>query len=687
MRRNRDATGVWSLAFGTFKTQSKPEMKQHSIQLAAPPRSPRQEEDSGRRKSPREAPDGPPPPSPRGNSPIIWILLVFMVLFWAQQYWANMDTERIGYSEFKTAVRAGQIVSVRIAGERISGEFKPQPGDAADKPAADEPVPLPDGSAKDKPQGKRFYTVRLTEDEELLPLLDEHGVKYDIELSTTWLSQLLSWIAPLLIMILIWSFFFRRMFAGGGPGAGLLSFGKSRARVSTETEVKVTFENVAGIDEAKAELSEVVDFLKQPEKYTKLGAKIPKGILLTGAPGTGKTLLARAVAGEAAVPFFSLSGSEFTEMFVGVGAARVRDLFDQAQKSAPCIVFIDEIDSLGGRRGGNPMAGGDEREQTLNQLLAEMDGFEPNSGVILLAATNRPDVLDPALMRAGRFDRHIVVDSPDIRGREAILRVHVRGVQLDPEVDLQKLASRTPGFVGADLANLINEAALTAARLGHKCVTNEDLDTALDRITTGLERRSRVMNAHEREVVAHHEAGHALVAASLPNTDPVHKISIIPRSIGALGFTQQQPTEDRYLISREELKSRLIVLLGGRTAEEIIFGEVTTGASDDLSRATKMARAMVTRFGMSEKIGLRAYDEERNAFLGISQRGDYGDGTADTIDAEVAAMLEEAHQRAREILTRRKDRLVEIAKRLLDVEHLEGDDLDALLAPEAAAGS
>ncbi|MCB0218162.1 MAG: ATP-dependent zinc metalloprotease FtsH [Chrysiogenetes bacterium] len=658
--------------------------------LATPPRAPRNEGDPQR--NPRQ-PDGSgeTPPPKRGNSPLIWLLLVFTLLFWAQQYWATRDIQRIGYSEFKNEVRADKIATVRVSGERITGEFKLQPGEQPEEPAEQPTTPqkpedlikLPGSGADERPHGKRFYTVRLTEDEELLPLLDKHDVKYDIELSTTWLSQLISWVAPLLILVLIWSFFFRKMFAGGGPGAGILSFGKSRARMNTETQVHVTFADVAGIEEAKAELSEVVDFLKQPEKYTKLGAKIPKGILLTGAPGTGKTLLARAVAGEAAVPFFSLSGSEFVEMFVGVGAARVRDLFEQAKKNAPCIVFVDEIDSMGGRRGVNPVAGGDEREQTLNQLLAEMDGFEPNSGVILLAATNRPDVLDPALLRAGRFDRHIIVDSPDVRGREAILKVHTRDVQLESDVDLRKLAGRTPGFVGADLANLINEAALTAARVGHTKVSEADLDSALDRITTGLERKSRVMNPHEREVVAHHEAGHALVAASLPNTDPVHKISIIPRSIGALGFTQQQPTEDRYLISREELKARLVVLLGGRTAEELIFGEVTTGASDDLSRATQMARAMVTRFGMSEKLGLRAYDEEKNPYLGVTQRGDYGDGTADLIDGEVSQILDEAHERAREILTRRKDRLIEIAKRLLDVEHLEGEDLDALLAPES----
>lgn len=659
--------------------------------FAIPPRKPRNAPDPERRQR-NPGDQGETPPPRRGGSPLLWILLAFTLMFWAQQYWATRDVQRISYSEFKEEVRAEKIAKVRISGERVTGEYKLPEGEQSreqrqgPQPRAeksDEIVDIPGlGGEEKKNRGKRFYTVRLTEDDELLPLLDKYNVKYDIELSTTWLSQLISWVAPILILVLIWSFLFRRMFSGGGPGASILSFGKSRARMSSESHVSVTFEDVAGIDEAKAELSEVVDFLKQPEKYTELGARIPKGILLTGSPGTGKTLLARAVAGEAAVPFFSLSGSEFVEMFVGVGAARVRDLFEQAKKSAPCIVFVDEIDSMGGRRGANAMAGGDEREQTLNQLLAEMDGFEPNSGVILLAATNRPDVLDPALLRAGRFDRHIVVDNPDVRGREEILKVHTRSVKLEPDVDLRKLAGRTPGFVGADLANLINEAALTAARKGHKSVSGDDLDTALDRITTGLERRSRVMNKHEREVVAHHEAGHALVAASLPNTDPVHKISIIPRSIGALGFTQQQPTEDRYLISREELKSRLVVLLGGRTAEEIVFGEVTTGASDDLSRATKMARHMVTRFGMSEKIGLRAYDEERNPYLGITQRGDYGDSTADAIDGEVAQILQEAHQRAREILTRRKERLLEIAGRLLRNEHLEGDELEALLAPE-----
>ncbi|MEW6774664.1 MAG: ATP-dependent zinc metalloprotease FtsH [Bdellovibrionota bacterium] len=650
------------------------------------------------KKASKGEPDGMGPLPPRGpfRSPFIWILLLFTALFWVQQYWITRNTVQIPYSEFKKAVSEGRIKSVHIAGEHITGEFVPPPA----PPEPETPQVPPSGAERFVPEAirdfkarvpDRFSTVRLPEDEQLVPLLDKHGVVYEGELSTTWFSQIFSLLALILITFAIGSFFVRRMFAGGGPGASILSFGRSRARMAAEHEVKVTFDDVAGIDEAKAELREVVDFLKNPDRYTRLGAKIPKGILLTGAPGTGKTLLARAVAGEAAVPFFSLSGSEFVEMFVGVGAARVRDLFAQAHKAAPCIVFVDEIDSMGGKRGLNPIGGADEREQTLNQLLAEMDGFEPNSGVILLAATNRPDVLDPALRRPGRFDRTIMIDGPDINGREAILRVHVRKVKLAPEVNLRSLAGRTPGFVGADLANLVNEAALAAARRSREQVSNEDFETALDRITTGLERKGRVMNRREKELVAHHEAGHALVAASLPGADPVHKVSIIPRSIGALGFTQQQPTEDRYLLTRQELETRLAVLLGGRTAEEVVFGDVSTGAADDLARATQLARAMVMRFGMSEKLGPLSYEQERNPFLGLTQKGEYGEKAADLIDAEAQAIVAKARETAREILLRRKDRLLALSVRLLEKEHLEGPELEALLAasepvPLVAAG-
>ncbi|MGA2400449.1 MAG: ATP-dependent zinc metalloprotease FtsH, partial [Syntrophobacteraceae bacterium] len=441
----------------------------------------------------------------------------------------------------------------------------------------------------------------------------------------------------------------------------------------------VTFDDVAGIDEAKAELEEIVDFLKDPGKFQKLGGKIPKGVLLLGAPGTGKTLLARAVAGEAGVPFFSMSGSEFVEMFVGVGAARVRDLFGQAKDHAPCIIFVDELDALGKARGLNPIGGHDEREQTLNQLLVEMDGFDPRAGVIIMAATNRPEILDPALLRPGRFDRHVAIDKPDIRGREAILRVHAKEVKLGPDVDLKKIAAMTPGFVGADLANLINEAALIAARRDREEVTMADFQEAADRIIGGLEKRNRAMNPKEKEIVAYHESGHALVAMVLPNTDPVSKISIIPRGIAALGYTQQLPTEDRYLMTRDELLARLKVLLGGRVSEEIIFGDISTGAQNDLQRATDIARRMVMEYGMSEKLGPITYvSEPRSAHLDLglgSRQREFSEKTAQQIDEEIGSIIEETHQNVREILTQQRNMLEKLAKILLEKESIEGEDL------------
>ena len=421
------------------------------------------------------------------------------------------------------------------------------------------------------------------------------------------LSTILSWIIPIGIFFLIWRYAMKKM----GPGMGVMSFGKSKAKLFAENETKVTFADVAGIDEAETELQEVVEFLKNPEKFQKLGGRIPKGVLLVGGPGTGKTLLAKAVAGEAKVPFFSISGSEFVEMFVGVGASRVRDLFSQATGQAPCIIFIDELDALGKARGVNAFGGNDEREQTLNQLLVEMDGFESNKGVIIMAATNRPEILDPALLRPGRFDRQVLVDRPDINGREAILKIHSKNIILSPDVDLRKVASLTPGFVGADLANIMNEAALLAARKNKETVESVDLDEAIDRVVGGLEKKNRVMNAQEKEIVAFHESGHAIVAESVKHADPVHKISIISRGIAALGYTQQRPTEDRYLMTRPELLDRLAVLLGGRVAEELVFGEVSTGAQNDLQRATDIVRSMVTEYGMSDRLGLVTYERPR----------------------------------------------------------------------------
>jgi len=444
------------------------------------------------------------------------------------------------------------------------------------------------------------------EDPELARDLQKNNIKYTGRSENKILTTILSWVLPLAFMFLIWNLLMRRM---GGAPSGILSFGKSRGKIYGEDEIKITFEDAAGVDEAKEELKEIIEYLRYPQKFLDIGGKIPKGILLVGPPGTGKTLLAKAVAGEAKVPFFSMSGSDFVEMFVGVGASRVRDLFSQAQEKAPCIIFIDELDALGKARGINPISSNDEREQTLNQLLVEMDGFDPRSGVIIMAATNRPEILDPALLRPGRFDRHVAIDKPDIRGREAILMIHAREVRLDPEVDLKKIAGLTPGFVGADLANLVNEAALVAARRDAEAVTMADFQEAVDRIIGGLEKKNRAMNPKEKEIVAYHESGHALVAMILPNADPVNKISIIPRGIAALGYTQQLPTEDRYLMTREELLGRLQVLLGGRVAEELVFGDVSTGAMNDLQRATDIARSMVT-------------GEPRSAFLdlGVGQR-------------------------------------------------------------------
>jgi cell division protease FtsH len=570
-----------------------------------------------------------------------------------QQYFFSGKVETIPYSQFKQYVAQGNLASLVIGPEVISGALKGAPG-------------------------QKFTTVRVN-DPGLVKELDENKISYSGYFESQLLSTILSWVIPIGIFFLIWRYAMKKM----GPGMGVMSFSKSKAKIFAETETKVTFADVAGIDEAKEELKEVVEFLQNPEKFQKLGGRIPKGVLLVGLPGTGKTLLAKAVAGEAKVTFFSISGSEFVEMFVGVGAARVRDLFSQAAAQAPCIIFIDELDALGKARGVNVMGGHDEREQTLNQLLVEMDGFETNKGVIIMAATNRPEILDPALLRPGRFDRQVLVDRPDINGREAILKIHCRQVVLGPDVDLRKIAALTPGFVGADLANLVNESALLAARKNKETVGSAEFDEAIDRVVGGLEKKNRVMNAKEKEIVSFHESGHAIVAESVEHADPVHKISIIPRGIAALGYTQQRPTEDRYLMTRSELLDRLAVLLGGRVAEELVFNEISTGAQNDLQRATDIARSMVTEYGMSDRMGLVTYERSRQPMFlpgNFSQSNTYSEEKAAQIDGEITRFVDGAHQRVKKILSERRKILDELAGLLSEKESVQGDELRKMLS-------
>src|SRR6188508_1173781 len=586
----------------------------------------------------------------------LWYVLGFLMLMALAQVWYLQPAGKaISYSDFKQAVRAGRVAEVHVGEQSIRGTYK---GDGTEK-----------------------FNVNRIEDPKLLEELDATNVKYTGEFVSRWLPEILSWIIPLVLLFAIWSFFFRRI---GGAEGGVMSFARSKHRVFAEDDVKVSFADVAGVDEAEQELKEIVEFLKTPKKYTTLGGRIPKGVLLVGPPGTGKTLLARAVAGEAKVPFFSMSGSEFVEMFVGVGAARIRDLFQQAEAKAPCIVFIDELDALGKVRVQSPLGSHEEREQTLNQLLAEMDGFDARKAIIIMAATNRPEVLDPALLRPGRFDRQVLVAKPDIRGREDILRIHVKNVKVDENVDLKVVAARTAGFAGADLANLVNEAALLAARRDKTFVDMRDFDEAIDRVIAGLEKK-RVMSVKERRIVAFHESGHAIVATALPGLDPVHKISIIGRGFGALGYTMQLPLEDRYLMTRKDLQSELAVLLGGRSAEEIAFGEISTGAQNDLQRATDIARAMVTEFGMSDELGAVNYNgHKRNAFLDspfMQERGNYAEETAQKIDAEVKRILTAAHDEALRILRERRSVLDELSARLLVKEVIEAEEFRELLGP------
>jgi cell division protease FtsH len=559
----------------------------------------------------------------------------------------------IPYSQFQALVNEGKVESVTVTGDQIQGQLK-QPQDGA----------------------RRFVTLRV--EDGLAAMLSQHDVKYGAAIDDRVLPTIIGWVAPVLVFFGLWMVLMRFMASRGGGGPGLLSIGKSKAKVYVEKDTKTTFGDVAGADEAKRELEEVVDFLKDPKQYGRLGARMPKGILLVGPPGTGKTLLARAVAGEAGVPFFSISGSEFVEMFVGVGAARVRDLFEQARAKAPAIIFIDELDALGRARGMAGLAGGhDEKEQTLNQLLVELDGFDSTSGIVLLAATNRPEVLDPALLRAGRFDRQILVDRPDKKGRLEVLAVHAKKVRLAPDTALEQVAALTPGFTGADLANLVNEAALAATRRRAELVTLADFNAGIERIVAGLERKNRLLSPREREVVAHHEMGHALVAAAIPGTDVVHKVSIIPRGIGALGYTIQRPTEDRYLMTREELEDKMAVLLAGRAAEELVFGQLSTGAADDITKATNIAHSMVTRYGMVPALGPLAFQQDSPGFLGPGEarpRG-YSEETAREIDCAVRDIVVRARGRAMALLERNRVVLLEVAQHLLTKETLDEAEL------------
>jgi cell division protease FtsH len=589
---------------------------------------------------------------------VVWVLAALLVVF-GIQYFLSAQKVTLNYSEFKTAVAKHEVRDLQISATAIQGTHKTDTGDEV------------------------FVTTRV-DDPGLVGVLEQNNITYTGVLQSNLVGSIVSWVLPLALMFVVWNFMMRRM---GSGGPGVLSIGKSKARVFADTnERKVTFADVAGIDEAKEELTEVVEFLKTPARFEALGGRIPRGVLLVGAPGTGKTLLARAVAGEAGVPFFNISGSEFVEMFVGVGAARVRDLFAQASAKSPCIIFIDELDALGKARGYSPMGGYDEREQTLNQLLTEMDGFDTRKGVIIMGATNRPEILDPALLRPGRFDRQVVVDRPDLAGREAILKVHIKGVKLAPEVDLNAIARRTPGFVGADLANIINEAALLAARRRKNDVGMAEFSEAIDRVVAGLEKKKRLINPREKKVVAYHEAGHAVVSQCLGSSDAVQKISIVPRGIAALGYTIQLPTEDRYLVMKKELEDRLASLLGGRVAEEVFFNDISTGAQNDLARATDVARAMVKEYGMSS-MGLSSYERPHNPFLKgdawMPNEKEYSEKTAAEIDAEVNRILVKAHGTARSVLEGKRDKVEALAALLLEKEVVEREEFLRVVACEA----
>src|SRR5881396_2130437 len=595
----------------------------------------------------------------RSQFNLAYLLFALIAMLAVQQWWQRLQTvEVVPYSEFEKLLAEHRIDEVVISDQRITGKLKSAEG------------------------GKTVAVANLVPPD-LAERLSKYDVKYTRVYESTLLRDPLSWILPALIFFGVWFLLARRMASSQGLGGGFMSIGKSRAKIYVENKTGVTFADVAGVDEAKAELQEVVEFLKDPKKYGRLGARVPKGVLLVGPPGTGKTLLARAVAGEAGVPFFSISGSEFVEMFVGVGAARVRDLFEQARGKAPAIIFIDELDALGRARGAGGFGGHDEREQTLNQLLVELDGFDPTTGLVLLAATNRPEILDPALLRAGRFDRQILVDRPDKIGRLQILRVHAKKIKLALGVELEQVAALTPGFSGADLANLVNEAALLATRRGAEEVSLSDFTQAIERLVAGLEKKNRVLNPRERRIVAHHEMGHAIVALALPGTDPVHKISIIPRGVGALGYTIQRPTEDRFLMTRSELENKMAVLLGGRAAEEVIFGHQSTGAANDLAKVTDIARSMVMRYAMVESLGHIAYEEQPAAFLGVQpfqKNREYSEATAREIDIAVRDIVDAVYEKAKAILTRERAALERWAQKLLEKETLGESELAELRA-------
>jgi len=610
---------------------------------------------------PRDDVNQPKSPMDPRQSQGLWLAMAVALVLWLLGMYLMPagQVEQIPYSEFKSMVRDGRFQEVTLGTAVVKGTAK-----------------------ADQAKVVKIYQAVKVEDPDLLKDLEARGVRYQGEVESRWLGFLLSWVLPLLLLFFLWRVLMERM---GGAQRSMLSIGQSKAKVYVDKDTGVTFDDVAGVDEAKDELREIIDFLREPEKYRRLGGSLPKGVLLVGPPGTGKTLLAKAVAGEAKVPFFSMSGSEFVEMFVGVGAARVRDLFAQAQEKAPCIIFIDELDALGKVRSASPIAGGhEEREHTLQQLLVEIDGFDTHKGVIIMAATNRPEILDPALLRPGRFDRHVLVDRPDIRGREDILRVHCKRIVLAADVDARVLAARTTGFVGADLANVVNEAALLAARRNKAAVDMEDFEEAINRLVAGLEKKRRVMSRREQEVIAYHESGHALVAESLTHTDPVHRISIIPRGIAALGYTLQLPTQDRYLMTRSELTDRMTVLLGGRTAEELVFGEISTGAQDDLERATSMGRSMVADYGMSEKLGPMTYGPGRRAqFLADSMQfpqHEIAEETVREVDREVRALMDQAHEHARSVLEAQRSTLDALAHKLLEQETIEGDELRRIVA-------